>query len=79
MLLYVKVSGMDCEVEAEVEEKQVIDIYSVSVYNGEEYIPLHLKEEDLDKFLKVNIDALNEAYEDYEIAIMESCYEQNKN
>lgn len=79
MLLYVKVSGMDCEVDAEVEEKQVIDVYSVSVYNGKEYIPLNLKNEDLDKFLKANIDALNEAYEDHEIAVFESCYEQNKN
>ena len=75
MLLYVKVSGVDFEVEADVEEKQVIDVYSVSAFNGKEYIPLNLKNEDLDKFLEQNIDALNEAYEDYEIAMKEIRYD----
>lgn len=75
MILDFKTGGISYNVEIEAEDEYVVGVYSVEVWDGEEYLPINMTESELEDFYEKYVDDLNEAYESHQIAMAEIAHE----
>lgn len=76
MILEIKAGGISYKVEVDMEDEYVSAIFSVEVWNGQEYIPIEMKDGELEDFHEMYSDQLNEAYEVHKIAMAEIACEE---
>ena len=65
MNLDLKIGGIDYNVNVDIEDDYVSAVLGVSVFDGEMFVELDLKNADLEEFYSTYVDQLNERYIEY--------------
>ena len=76
MELSLKLGGIDYDVEVDIDDECVCDVFSVSVWDGEKTHKIKMDKDDLANFYKFYQDNLQEAYEDHKVALEEMAAEE---
>lgn len=76
MNLDFKIGGINYNVDVDIEDEYVSGVFGVSVFDGEIFVDLDLKQAELDEFYATYVDQLNESYIDHKVAIAELAGEE---
>ena len=75
MILDFKTGGISYNCEIDVDDGYVVGVFSVKVFDGEDYLPIGMTDSELEDFYEKYVDDLNEAYESHQIVMAEIAYE----
>lgn len=75
-MIEIKTGGISYNCDIDVDDEYVVGVFSVEVWDGEEYLPINMTESELEDFYEKYVDELNEAYDSQQIAMAEIACEE---